>query len=245
MSNYSQAIKSTPSLTSCVNFLPFALALTPFGSMTGALILKLGRYIPLHFAGFAMCAIGAGLFSLLDESSSTGDWAGYQIIASGSVGIIFTATMPSTLASLAESDITVGTGTCSFVRSFGLVRSVTMASIIFDNEFGNYLPDTISSDIRAWFANGAAYAVASGSVIDSLAPSIKEEVIGTYVHALTVLWLVLAAMPCPGLLCVFIEKHVELKMESSTEFGLVDKAKESNVEVAHGLKDETTTVQGN
>jgi EmrB/QacA subfamily drug resistance transporter len=236
---YFQAVKSTSPLTSGINFLPFALAIIPFGGLTGAFMSKFGRYIPLHFLGFVMCAVGTGLLSLLDEYTSKAAWAGYQIIVSGGVGIIFTATMPSTLASLPESDIAVATGTYSFVRSFGLVWGVTMASIIFNNEFDRYLPDTIPFDIRARFGNGAAYSLASGGVISSLEPMLKKDIVGTYVCALRILWLVIAAIGCLGFLCVFIEQHVELKTENGTEFGLIDKAKESDVEIVEGLVEET------
>ena len=114
-----------------------------------------------------------------------------------------------------------------------------MASIIFNNEFDRYLSDTIPSDIRARFGNGSAYSLASGGVISSLEPMLKKGIVGTYVHALRTLWLVIAAIGCLGFLCVFIEKHVELKTENGTEFGLVDQAKESDVEIAEGLVEKT------
>ncbi|KAH8693392.1 major facilitator superfamily domain-containing protein [Phaeosphaeriaceae sp. PMI808] len=142
---------------------------------------------------------------------------------SGGVGIIFTATMPSTLAPLPESDIAVATGTYSFIRSFGLVWGVTIASIVFNNEFENHLSRAISVPIRQQFENGAAYSLASGGFLQSLDAVTNTLVIGTYVHALRVVWLVVAAVDCLGFVIVFVEKHVELRTDNETEFGLMDK----------------------
>jgi hypothetical protein len=71
----------------------------------------------------------------ISEASSTGAWVCYQIIVSGCVGIIFTATKPSTLAPLPASDIAAATGTYSFIRTFALLWGVTIVSIAFNNQF--------------------------------------------------------------------------------------------------------------
>lgn len=80
---YFQAVKGTSPLTSGVYFLPFALAIIPFGGITGAFMSKTGLYIPLHGLGFAMNAVGAGLLSTLNESSSRAAWICFQILSSG------------------------------------------------------------------------------------------------------------------------------------------------------------------
>jgi EmrB/QacA subfamily drug resistance transporter len=230
---YFQAVRSKSPLTSGVYFLPFALAIIPFGGLTGALMSKYGHYIPLHFLGFALCALGAGLLSLLNETSSTGAWVGYQIIVSGGVGIIFTATMPSTLAPLPESDIAVATGTYSFVRSFGLVWGVTIASIVFNNQFENHLSQDIPASIRHEFRDGAAYSLASGGFVESLDAATNASVIRTYVHALRIIWLVVTAVGCLGFVVVFAEKHVELRTNNDTEFGLAQDHKGRDIETVH------------
>lgn len=46
----------------------------PFGLMAGVLITVTGHYRIFHFLGFG------GLFSLLDEHSTTQDWIGFQVL---------------------------------------------------------------------------------------------------------------------------------------------------------------------
>ena len=219
---YFQAVKETSPLVSGVYFLPFALAIIPFGGITGVFMSKTGLYIPLHWLGFAMNAVGTGMLSTLDQSSSRAAWISFQILASGGTGIIFTATLPSTLAPLQESDVAVATGTYSFVRSFGLVWGVTMASILFNAQVNTQVVSVGDPAIRGALADGSAYSYVSRGSMSGLPPGIKAEVIGLYVGALRAVWLLITAISCLGFCCVFIESHVPLRKSHVTDYGLVD-----------------------
>lgn len=192
---YFQAVKGASPLMSGVYFLPFALVITPFGGLTGAFMSKTGPYIPIHWVGFIFSAVGAGLLSTLDDSSSRGAWIGYQILVSGGTGLTFTATLPSTLAPLSESDVAVATGTFSFIRSFGLVWGATMASVVFNSQIDAYLGSITAAEgsdpaaVRAALGDGRAYSYASGGFITSLPAATRHQVVDVYVQALRVVWL--------------------------------------------------------
>ena len=225
---YFQAVKGTSPLIAGVNFLPFALAIIVFGGVTGLFMKWTGSYIILHRIGFAANAVGAGLLSTLTESSSRAAWICFQLLPSAGTGIIFTASLPSTLAALREADVAVATATYSFIRSFGLVWGVTIASIVFNGQIDAHL-DWISDErVRMDFADGAAYSEAANSLqqmSSSSSPSTQDaqaEIISVYVAALRIVWIVIAAISCLGFFCVFIEKHVELRSDHVTEFGLAD-----------------------
>ncbi|KAK3985503.1 major facilitator superfamily domain-containing protein [Cladorrhinum sp. PSN332] len=231
---YFQGVLGVSPLRAGVYFLPFALAIIPLGGITGFFMSKTGLYIPLRWIGFAFSAIGIGLFSLLHQNSSTGEWVGYQILASAGTAVIFTATLPSTLAPLGEKDVGVATGTYSFGRSLGLVWGVTMASIVFNGQFNAKLKSNTVLDqgLKNFLADGAAYVFVSASAeeggIRSLPAGSQGELIGIYVHALNVVWYVIVGMACLGFLVTFVEKHVPLRREHQTEFGLVDKEERSS-----------------
>ncbi|KAI0112998.1 major facilitator superfamily domain-containing protein [Daldinia grandis] len=218
---YFQAVKGTTPLMSGVSFLPFALAIIPFGGLAGGFMSKTGLYRPLHWVGFALSAVGAGLFSILHETSSRGAWIGFQVIASGGTGLIFTATLPSTLAALPESDVAVATGTYSFVRSLGLVWGATMASIAFNGQVNAHLDIVADPGVRSLLADGGAYTYAGG--LTGLPDSTRGQVIRVYELALRTTWLVFVGVACLGFLVTFVEKHVELRKDHSTEFGLANK----------------------
>lgn len=136
---YFQAVKEKSPLLSGVYFLPFAVSMIFWGGFAGAVLDKTGQYRPLHWLGFGLCTVGIGLFSTLDASSSTGKWIGYQILASAGPGVILTITLASTLAVLPHTDVAVGTGTYSFIRSLGFIWGTDMAAIVFNNQIDAHI----------------------------------------------------------------------------------------------------------
>ncbi|PSN67348.1 MFS general substrate transporter [Corynespora cassiicola Philippines] len=219
---YFQAVKLVSPLLSGVYYLPFALAIIPAAGVSGWVLGKWGKYVPLHYAGFALLAIGMGLFSMLDETSSQAAWAGFQVIPSMGLAIILTITLPSTLAPLDEADVAVATAVYSFVRSFGLVWGVTMAGIVFNGQVNAYLGIVKDGKIRGLLKDGAAYAfAASGEGLKALKdPESLAQVMQVYVKALRVVWLVAMAVSLLGFICVPIERSLELKKDHTTEYGL-------------------------
>ncbi|KAI0535048.1 major facilitator superfamily domain-containing protein [Xylaria digitata] len=219
---YFQAVQGASPLLAGVYYLAFTVGLIPLAGLAGAFLSKTGLYRPVHWAGFALSAIGVGLFSMLDENTSAATWSGIQIIAAGGSGFIFTVTLPSTLAPLSDLDVAVATGTYSFVRSLGLVWGVTMSSIVFNNQVDAHLGTITNPSVRDLLADGAAYTFASGQGIEALPKTSRSEVIYVYVQAMRVVWFVCVGVSSLGFLITFIEKHVELRRDNKTDFGLVD-----------------------
>ncbi|KAI1381215.1 major facilitator superfamily MFS_1 [Hypoxylon crocopeplum] len=238
---YFQAVKNVSPLTSGIYFLPFTLALLPSGDK------------PLHWAGFALMAIGLGLFSTLDEASSSGEWIGFQIIAAWGAGFIFTVSLPSTLAALPEKVVATATSTFAFVRAFGLVWGVTMSSIIFNGQVQQNLYLVEDTNLQQLLADGRAYTFASGSEdsqlsITTLSDKDRGQVVNVYKEALSVVWLVFVAITGLGFLFTSLLKHIELRKDRQTEFGLADGSKpSSNTEEglqelkSHGVKPEESS----
>jgi hypothetical protein len=216
---YFQAVKLTSPLLSGVYYLPFALAILPFAGGSGWILSKWGKYVPIHYVGTALLAIGTGLFATLDASSSRGAWIGFQIIASAGVAMIYTVTMPSTLAPLKEADVAVATATYSFVRSFGFVWGVTMGGVVFNDEVNARLGLVHDETLRESLRNGAAYAFAG------TAHAIKDridlsDVIQVYAKALRRVWFVVMAVALLSFVLVPMERSIKLRKEHDTEFGM-------------------------
>ncbi|GAP92000.1 putative major facilitator superfamily MFS-1 [Rosellinia necatrix] len=225
---YFQAVKGATPLMSGIDYLPFTIALLILAGSAAGFLTKTGRYRPVHWVGWALSAVGAGLFSMLDEKSSTGAWIGFQIVAAGGVGFIFTVSLPSTLAALDESDVAVATGTYAFLRTFGFVWGVTMSSIAFNGQVNTHLNSITDPSVRELLADGAAYAYASGAGGDSgrigdLPEPSKSQVIHVYVLAMRVVWLIFVGVSAIGFFSTFVERHIELRKEHATEFGLADR----------------------
>lgn len=230
---YFQASLGTSPVRSGVYVLPFNLFMVPAAMVAGGLLSKFGQYKPFHWAGFGLYALSAGLLSNLDSHSSRAEWVIFQIISAIGLGIILNSVLPAVLASLAESDTAVATGTFSFLRSLGFTFGVTIPSIIFNDQFDRYSDRISDAALRSQLSKGAAYGYASSGTISSLPHGLQEEVRGVYSDALKTTWQVALAFALLGFLVVVAEKHVELRTELNTEFGL-EKKKKKNVETEDG-----------
>ncbi|KAF5129761.1 MFS efflux transporter aclA [Metarhizium anisopliae] len=222
---YFQAVKDATPLESGICFLAFAVALVVFGSVAAGTLSKTGKYKPLHWAGFATMTIGLGLFYTLDRDSGRGKRIGYQTIAACGAGFIFTASLPSALASLAEKDVATATSAFAFVRALGLVWGVTMSAIVFNGQVNHNLHYVDDANMRQLLTDGRAYTFTSGSEngdlsIAKLPEPTRGQVIHVYEDSLRVIWLMLVGIAGLGLVAASVLRHVDLRTNHQTEFGL-------------------------
>jgi MFS family permease len=217
---YFQAVREVTPLASGVDILPLSVMLAPFAIVAGILLSKLGRYRPLHWTGFAFTAIGCGLFSILDSNSSKAAWVCFQIVAALGLGFVMTTILPSIQAALPESDTATATSTFAFVRSFGFVWGITIPSIVFQARFDALLGRISDEAVRSILADGRAYGYASASIIGHLPEDVRAEVLSVYTDALRAVWQAAIAFSLASFVVVFLTKHIELRKDLETEFGL-------------------------
>ncbi|KAF5131138.1 MFS efflux transporter aclA [Metarhizium anisopliae] len=230
---------STPS-RSGVQLLPTILILIPFAAAGGALMSKLGRYRPIHQAGYALMVLGFGLFTLLDENSNTGTWVvGLQIVESAGAGLIAPTLLPAVMAPLAESDTALAAATWAFFRSFGLTWGTAIPAAIFNNRFDQLAETEITDPVfRSRLTGGRAYESATAAFRSMLPEATRNEFTRVLEMSLQRTWQVAIGFAALGFLLVFLEKEVPLRQELETEFGMVDKKnREKNVEEAKEVKD--------
>ncbi|KAL4909358.1 hypothetical protein BDW74DRAFT_165848 [Aspergillus multicolor] len=77
---YSQTVLDNNAIISGVYLLPTTLGLVSFTMLSKMMIEILGYYLPWNVAGAALAAIAYGLVSMLEPTSSTAQWVGYQIL---------------------------------------------------------------------------------------------------------------------------------------------------------------------
>ncbi|KAI2768407.1 hypothetical protein F4815DRAFT_58705 [Daldinia loculata] len=132
---------------------------------------------------------------------------------------------PAILASLPEKDVIAATGVYSFLRGFGYVWGIAIPGIIFNNRFSQLSYQISDPTVREALGNGRAYEFSSGSYVQMLKPALKSEVLGVYLEALKVVWYGAMTFGASGFIAVVTEKHVPLRTELETEFGLQEKKK--------------------
>lgn len=227
---------STPTRAG-IQLLPTILILIPFAAAGGGLMTKFGRYRPIHHIGFALMTIGFGLFTLLDQNSSTGIWVGFQILESAGQGLFLPTALPAVLAPLSESDVALATSTWAFLRSFGMTWGSAIPAAIFNNRFDQLAPGRITDQtVLNQVIGGKAYGHATAAFITTLTPRVQQQFISVLVQALRLAWQVAIAFSGLGFLLVIIEKEVPLRKELETEFG-IEKKKSSSSLAEEGVGD--------
>ncbi|KAF2675643.1 MFS general substrate transporter [Lentithecium fluviatile CBS 122367] len=221
---YFQAVKTVSPLLSGVYVLPFNLFLVPSAMVSGVLLSKLGQYKPIHWVGFGFLSVGCGLLSTLDTASHTAAWVCFQSIMAIGLGFVMTSILPAICAPLTEEDVGTANGTFSFLRSFGFIWGITLPSIIFNDRFNHYALRIEDTALRSQLMNGAAYGYANSGLMRSLTGALRGEVISVYTGALKSVWQASIGFAVFSFALVFVEKHVSMRTELDTKFGLEDKA---------------------
>lgn len=224
---YFQAVLGTTVVRSGINFLPLAIGTLIFAVTAGILLSKLGTYRPLHAVAMALSAIGFGLFTLLDSNSSKVVWIIFQLIASAGAGMIMSVLLPAIMAALPESDVAAATAAYSFIRTFGYVWGVTVPSIIFNAVFNKHLPSISDPYLRSQLKDGAAYEFASQAhrLRGTYPADVWAEVTQVYTTSLRTIWWMGLGLSIFGFFAVGLEKHLELRNDLETEYGIDDEKK--------------------
>ncbi|KAK6436009.1 hypothetical protein LTR95_007801 [Oleoguttula sp. CCFEE 5521] len=218
---YFQSVKRQSAMHSGVDTLPTFAGGLVFALVGGVLLSKLGRYKPLHIAGFAVLTIAFGLLSLLDAKSNPAAWVFFQLIAASGSGVLVGILLPAVQAPLDQSLVATSTGVWSFARYFGCIWGVTIPSVIFNNQCAALASGLSDQALASKLIGGEAYQHATAAFIDSIPdPTLQEEVVQVFAGALRVVWLVGIAFAGVGLSLVFLQKEVPLSNNLNTEFGI-------------------------
>ncbi len=223
---YFQAVKLFAASRAGVQMLPIVLVAVPGAAIAVVVLSKWGRYKQLHYIGFALMALGIGLFSKLDQESSTAEWVIFQIIGALGSGMILNTLLPAFQAGLEESDQAAATAMWSFMRSFGNVWGVSIPAAIFNNRFANLAHTIDDPRIRGLVSGGRAYENASKDFVNSFSGPAKQQLIAVFVAALALVWQVAIAFAGLGFVLSFFEKEITLRDELDTEFGITGENQE-------------------
>ncbi|KAI0412782.1 major facilitator superfamily protein [Xylaria grammica] len=230
---YFQGVRGYNPTYSGVALLPTILVLIPLAAIGGGTMSKFGKYKPTHYIGFGLLIIGFGLFTLLDENSSTGQWVGFQIVSAAGAGVIIPTLLPAVMAPLSDSDTAVATATWSFLRSFGLTWGAALPAAVFNNRFDQIAATSITNEaFKQQVTGGKAYEHATSEFLQTLDPVSRQEFIVTVVGALKENWQVAIAFSGLGFLLVNLEKSIKLREQLDTEYGMAEKRQTSDEAVS-------------
>ncbi|KAI1138509.1 putative MFS multidrug transporter [Hypoxylon sp. FL0543] len=127
---YFQSVKGVGPTLSGVYMLPNILSGVIFIILSGALITRLGYYLPWAVFASAGTAVAGGLISTWSPSTSTGQWIGYQIIY-GLRGCGIQVGLVALQHALTPAQSAVGTAFLIFCQNFSAAVFSVVGNTIF------------------------------------------------------------------------------------------------------------------
>ncbi|KAM5544683.1 hypothetical protein V8D89_001581 [Ganoderma adspersum] len=213
---YFQACFGSSPIHSSVNMLATTLICAPVSLFAGGIIKKVAKYRPTNFVGWVLMLIGFGLFTLFKYNSSTGMWAGFQIITAAGIGIIWSATVFPILASIPVHRFAAALAFQNFLRQFAQTWGITISASILQNELKKKLPQAFA----AQFPQGAEIAYALIPVIPTLDEPLRTEVRAAFAASMAVVWKVMLGIAAAGFLTTFLLKEIPMHTATDNRYGL-------------------------
>ncbi|KAF3394017.1 Efflux pump mlcE [Penicillium rolfsii] len=137
---YFQAIQNRSPMISGVYVLPSIVSQIAVAVTSGALIGKMGYYLPWAVASGILTSIGGGLFSTLTPYTATGKWVGYQILAGAGRGAGFQIPIVAIQNTLPPSQISIAMSILMFIQTLSGAVFVTFADVIFSTGLRTLIP---------------------------------------------------------------------------------------------------------
>jgi len=231
---YFQSILEATPEKSGIDLLASVIPMVPFAIIGGILITVTGKYKPFLIIGFIPMAVGMGLFTMLDDKTTTVVWVVFQVLLAAGSGLSLIATLPAILASLPESDVATATATWAFLRSFGSIWGVSIPSAVFNTRFTNLAYRISNQELREHLYNGGAYQLATKRFMQSLNydPVLKAEVVSVYVDSLKLVWQVGIAFAAIGVPISLFLKSLKMRDQLDGEYGFDEQTVEGDAEQA-------------
>ncbi|KAK6068444.1 major facilitator superfamily transporter [Seiridium cupressi] len=130
---YFQAILGTTAQDSGVRNLPYIIGSTITTVLAGATITNTGFFTPLIVGGGALWTVAAGLISTWSQTTSTGQWIGYQVLAGLAVGLCYQPPILAAQALAAPTDVAATSAILLFFQTMGGAFMVSAAQTAFTN----------------------------------------------------------------------------------------------------------------
>ncbi|KAJ5364122.1 uncharacterized protein N7496_009835 [Penicillium cataractarum] len=137
---YFQAIQNKSPMLSGVYILPSILSQLAVAVTSGALIGKMGYYLPWAVVCGILTSIGGGLLSTLTPTTTTGKWVGYQILAGAGRGAGFQTPIIAVQNTLPPSQISIAMSILMFIQTLSGAVFLTFADVIFSTGLKDLIP---------------------------------------------------------------------------------------------------------
>ncbi len=147
--------------------------------LTGVVIHRTGRYIEIIWIGTIFMTLGFGLLINLNTQSTLREIVPFEIVAGIGSGLLFESSLIALQTLVSQEDTATATATFRFICNIGLVLSIIIGGVVFQNGMSLSAPQLRASglprNITDQFSGGAA--AANIMIISTLQNSAQKLVI--------------------------------------------------------------------
>ncbi|WWD17562.1 hypothetical protein CI109_102003 [Kwoniella shandongensis] len=242
-----QGVGGASSLRSGIDLIPFSVTLAVAGIIAGQITAKFHIVRPIIWVGFAMAAIGYGLwYACYTSTVSYATQEGLQVFSAFGIGLSISTPMLVIQASMPGKDMAAATAAWVLVRSMGASIGVAVFTAIFNTG--------LRSKFRAIEGFGTAFNVPTGSEgyreLHSLPDGpMKVQVLAAFADAMRLCWIIGCGFLCFALALTFFTKSYSLERaygnsSSSADGDEVESPTDEEKKLGDGLDAKSSSREG-
>ncbi|KAJ5096378.1 Major facilitator superfamily domain general substrate transporter [Penicillium alfredii] len=177
-----QFTRSDGALMAGVRLLPFVIVMIVFVFVNGALMAKLGYYMPWYLVGGLLTVAGSALMYTVEQDTSESRVYGYTVIIGAGVGMFLQAAFSVAQAVVDVENVAPAIGFITLAQFVGITLALAIANAVLLNESEDrimqILPNVPLGDIQA------AILGARSGIVKNLSPDLKAQVLDAIVSAM-------------------------------------------------------------
>ncbi|KAL2199430.1 major facilitator superfamily-domain-containing protein [Corynascus similis CBS 632.67] len=202
---YFQAVLGASPLMSGVYILPWVMSLSIMSAITGIIMKKTGKYLPLIICGMAVMTLGFGLFVNLEPRANWAKIVVYQLIAGLGVGPNFQSPLIALQTTVEPRDMASATATFAFIRQLFTSISIVIGSVVFQNGMEKQYPKLLKQ-LGPDAANllSGSNAASSVGLVNTLPDRERQIAREAYFESLRTMYIMYVVFAGVGLLVGFL-----------------------------------------
>ncbi|KAL7629713.1 hypothetical protein AAE478_001236 [Parahypoxylon ruwenzoriense] len=211
-----QAVYLDSPLRSAIIVLPLCCVSIVFGILSAVAVEVIRKYRMLILVSWIFTAVGAGVFTLLDRSSTLAAQASFQVILAIGTGSLFSLpNLPLQASLLNADDMGLAAGILVSFRLFGGLIGLSICSTLFNSVFSARIHSLGPLAGELAILNDVRESVGFISLLKDVeaTPDMLEKVIGAYMVSISAVFWMLAGTAGVGFLISLLIKEKSLEKD--------------------------------
>ncbi|KAL8923566.1 MAG: hypothetical protein Q9208_004513 [Pyrenodesmia sp. 3 TL-2023] len=141
---YFQATQGASAISSGAKFISLVIPEIVAIVITGAIVSKIGHYVPFMIGGACIAALGTGLLTRITLGTPTVEWAAYLVVSGLGIGLGLNLPYTALHVVLSEEDVPIGNGITVLCGQLGGAIGVSVGQSTFLNGLLREIPKLVT-----------------------------------------------------------------------------------------------------